>query len=120
MDSTRQCIGPNEPAFIAGLAAGLVGAVLLARGLVKLEAKLQAKRKVFLRRSLAWAAAEGAVFVGPMALTVGLYAWQHPGRQLCTLLVWPWHFLPPVVLVATGVVWGVCNAVLQRREGKQG
>jgi hypothetical protein len=119
VDSTSQCIGPNEPAFIAGLAVGLVGAVLLARGLVKLEPKLQGKRKLFMRRSLAWAAAEGAVFVGPMALTIGLYAWQHPDRQLCTSLVWPWYFLPPVVLVATGVVWGVCEAVLQRREGKQ-
>lgn len=119
MDSTSQCIGPNEPAFIAGLAAGLVGAVFLARALVKLEPKLQGRRNVFLRRSLAWAAAEGAVFVGPMALTIGLYAWQHPGRQLCTSLVWPWYFLPPVVLVVTGVVWGVGNAALQRREDRQ-
>ena len=47
-----------------------------------------------MRRSLAWGAAEAAVFVGPMVLTVILYAWQHPERELCTSLLWRWYFLP--------------------------
>jgi len=54
----------------------------------------------FVRRSLAWAAAEGAVLVGPIALTIGLYAWQHPERAPCTSLVWRWYFLPPVCSMA--------------------
>lgn len=119
MDPTSQCIGPNEPAFVAGLAIGVITAVLLAGVLVRLESKLQGKSMVFVRRSLAWAAAEAAVFIGPIALTVGLYAWQHPEKELCTSLIWRWYFLPPVVLVITGVFWGVCNAVLQRRAPKQ-
>ncbi len=98
------------------MALGLASAVLLARALVRLEAKLQGAPRVFLRRSLAWAAAQGAVFVGPILLTVGLYACQHPGRQLCTSLVWRWYFAPPVLLVVVGVSWGVLNAVPRRRH----
>ena len=119
MEPASQCIGTHEPAFIIALAIGLAGAVLLAGALVKLEARLRGKSLAFVRRSLAWGAAEAAVFVGPMVLTVGLYAWQHPERELCTSLVWRWYFLPPVVLVVTGVSWGVWNAVLQHRLAKQ-
>jgi hypothetical protein len=101
------------------MALGLVSAILLARALVRAEARLRSKPHVFLRRSLAWAAAQAAVFVGPILLTVGLYAWQHPGRQPCTSLVWQWYFVPPVVLVVVGVSWGLLNAAQQGRTSER-
>jgi hypothetical protein len=73
------CISTDEPAFRLALALGLVAAVSLARALVKLEARLRGKTFVSLRRSLAWAAAEAAVFVGPVLLTIVLYALAPPG-----------------------------------------
>ena len=66
-----------------------------------------------------WAAAQGAVFVGPMLLRIGLYAWQHPERELCTSLVWRWYLAPPILLVIVGMSWGVVHAALQRRVSKQ-
>jgi hypothetical protein len=119
MEPASQCIGTSEPAFMIAMALGLASAALLARALVRLEAKLQGRPHVFVRRSLAWAAAQGAVFVGPILLTVGLHAWRHPERQLCTSLVWRWYFVPPILLVVVGVSWGVLNAARQRRVSKQ-
>lgn len=118
MEPASQCIGTHEPAFMISMGVGLASAVLLARALVILEAKLQGKPHLFVRRSLAWAAAQAAVFAGPILLTIGLYAWQHPDRQLCTSLVWRWYFVPPFALVFVGVSWGVLNAVQQGRASK--
>jgi hypothetical protein len=116
VQTANLCIGTQEPAFQISLAIGVVAAVLLAGALVKLEATLQGKTFVALRRSLAWAAAEAVVLVGPMVLTVLLHALLHPEQELCTSLVWRWYLLPPVVLVVAGVAGGVLAAVHQRRH----
>lgn len=115
MEPGSQCIGTNDPAFVIAMVLGLASAVLLAAALVGYEAVLQAKSHVFLRRSLVWAIAQVLVFVGPVALTIALYALLHPDRTLCTSLVWRWYFAPPVVLVVVGVTWGLLKAILQAR-----
>ena len=116
METASQCIGTHEPAFVAGIAFGVVLAILLAGMLVRFESTLRGKSLAFVRRSLAWGLAEGVAFVGPSALTMGLYAWQHPERELCTSVVWRWYLVPPAVLVVTGIAGGVWTAALQRRR----
>jgi hypothetical protein len=119
VEPASQCIGTSEPAFMVAMALGLASAVLLAGALVGLERKLQGRPHVFVRRSLAWAAAQAAVFVGPILMTVGLHAWQYPERQPCTSIVWRWYFVPPILLVVVGVSWGVLSALQQRRLSKR-
>src|SRR5512143_1156328 len=115
MASASQCIRPDDPAFIAAFGLGVVFAVFLARALVGLETRLTGRGLAWLYRSLAWAVAEGLAFVVPIALTGVLDKWQHPERSLCTSLVWRWYFVAPVVLVVTGVAWGILRAAGQRR-----
>ena len=119
MEATSQCIGPHEPAFVASFVAGVGFAVFLASVLVRLERRLQGKRMAFVYRSLAWGAAEIVAFVAPIAFAAVLDRWAHPERTLCTSLVWRWYFVPPVVLVVTGVTWGVLDAFAQRRAPRQ-
>ncbi len=118
MGSANQCIRPDDPAFIAALVLGVAFAILLARTLVRLEERLVGSSRAMLYRSLAWGVAEGLAFVAPIALTALLDKWQHPERSLCTSLVWRWYFVPPVVLVATGVAWGILRAAAQGRRTK--
>ncbi len=115
MVSGSQCIRPDDPAFIAAFGLGIAFAVFLARALVGLEARLAGRKLAWLYRSLAWGVAEGLAFVVPIALTALLDKWQHPERSLCTSLVGRWYFVPPIVLVVTGIAWGILRAAGQRR-----
>ena len=110
MATATQCIRPDDPAFIAAFGLGIAFAVFLARILGGLESRLTGTKLAGLYRSVAWGAAEGLAFVGPIALTALLDRWQHPERSLCTSLVWRWYFVPPVVLVVTGIAWGIRRA----------
>ena len=115
MVPASQCIRPDDPAFIAAFSLGVVFAVVLAGSLVRLERELAGRRRAGLYRSLAWGAAEALAFVVPIAMTALFDKWQHPDRSLCTSLVWRWYFVPPVVLVATGIAWGILRAAGHRR-----
>ena len=118
MDPGSQCIRPDEPAFIAALVTGLLVSVLLGVLLARFERTLQDHSILNLRRHVAWLVALATVFVGPIALTALLDSWQHPGRTLCTSLVWRWYFVPPAGLFVTGVIFGVLEA--RRRVGGSG
>ena len=118
MGSASQCIRPGDPAFIAAFVLVVAFAVFLARILVNLEPRLAGSGRAVLYRSLAWGVAEGLAFVVPIALTALLDKWEHPERSLCASLVWRWYFVPPIVLVATGMGWGIVRAAGQRRTTK--
>jgi hypothetical protein len=113
MRFTSVCIAPSEPAFVVALGVGVVGAVLLARLLVRSEPRFRRSGSAFLYRSIAWLGAEMVALAGPIGLTFGLFWLDHPGQVVCTANVGRWFFLPPVVLVTVGILWGVCSAALQ-------
>lgn len=110
MDPGSQCIRPDDPAFVAALALGVVGAVVLGALLARFERTLKDHSVRNLRRHGAWLLGLAAAFGGPIALTALFDSWLHPGRKLCTSLVGQWFFLPPAVVVATGVIFGVLEA----------
>ena len=119
MAAASQCIRPDDPAFIAAFVLGVAFAILLARTLVRLEQQLAGTSRTVLYRSLAWGVAEALAFVVPIALTALLDKWQHPERSLCTSLVWRWYFVPPIVLVVTGIAWGILRAAGERRSTRR-
>ncbi len=110
MEPGSQCIGPGDPAFVAALALGVVAAVVLGVLLARLERTLTNHSVWNWRRHVAWLLGLAAAFGGPIALTALFDSWLHPGRPLCTSMVGQWFFLPPAVVFATGVVFGVLEA----------
>ncbi len=121
MNPPSQCVGPNDPAFIVALAAGLIAALLLSSVLGRLGRPRRGPPRPRLYRDLTWFAMLAAVFFGTIILMEWLYSWEHPGVELCTTLVWRWFFLPPVVLFVSGALWGIRERklhALERLPGK--
>jgi hypothetical protein len=114
------CIGLGEPSFIASLAAGIVLALLLGVVLGRLERTVDGSPMSQARRNLVWFAALVAVVFGELVLLDRLFALQHPGEALCTSLVWPWFFVPPIVLFVTGALWGARERNRQASGPSQG
>ena len=83
------------------------------------EARFQRSGSAALRRSLAWLAAEVVTLAGPIGLTFGLFWLEHPGHVVCTANIGRWFFLPPVVLVTVGVLWGLCSAAVQSHAARR-
>jgi hypothetical protein len=110
MNAGSQCIRPDDPAFVAALATGLVLSMLLGILLARYERTLHDHGVLNLRRHVAWLVGLASAFVAPIAMTALFDSWLHPGRGLCTSLVWRWFFIPPVALLVTGVVFGVLEA----------
>ena len=106
MNPASLCIGTGEPAFIVALSAGVAGSLLLGVILGRMERRAQGSPLPQAWRNLAWFAALSVVVAGQLILLHRLFAWQHPGEELCTSLVWKWFLLPPIVLFMTGALWG--------------
>ena len=58
-------------------------------------------------------------FIFAIGLTFGLFWLEHPGHVVCTANIGRWFFLPPVVLVTVGVLWGLCSAAVQSHAARR-
>jgi hypothetical protein len=106
------CIGLTHPAFLASIVLGTIAALLLGGVLGKLERPRAGAVPNRMARNLAWFGALTAVFLVSAVVLQGLFSWLHPDLVLCTSVVGPYLFVPPVVLLVTGALRGVREARL--------
>ena len=81
MEPGSQCITPDDPAFVAALGLGLVGAVVLGVLLARFERSLKDHSVWNLRRHGAWVLGLAVAFAGPIALTALFDSRLHPGKN---------------------------------------
>src|SRR5687767_11693388 len=113
------CIGLSHSAFLGAVAVGSTAAVALSIALGRLGRRVRSGHLSQASCNLIWFGALTALFFGTVGLMNILFKWMHPDLALCTSVVGPWLFVPPIVSFVGAVAYGTWDRKRQSEEAPE-